>query len=125
MADDDLRSLADPGDHVGIRDHVLRAITNPVPSSVRGQLGAMPSIFTTLRPRPHHAGGIDHRGSGFGTFSAVSAPSAPNTCMYGPLASSRRSAVNSGCAPCGMSLSTPLQQDRAVDLLAHGRERGA
>ncbi len=55
-------------------------MTNPLPSMVREQLGARPSIFTTLFRSLRRPAECTTAGSSFGTFSAVSAPSAPNTC---------------------------------------------
>jgi hypothetical protein len=84
-----------------------RANTKPEPSIRREQLGAVPSILTMLgraRVRPTDFSTV---GSGAGTRSVPSAPSAPNTWVYGPRASSCRKSLNIRLTSAGMIRSTP------------------
>src|ERR1035438_7704703 len=81
-------------------------MTKPEPSIRREQLGAIPMTLTMLfrdRTRPEEP---STAGLGGATVSAGSAPSAPKTWTYGPLASRLRKSENIVRAAGGITLST-------------------
>ncbi len=81
------------------------AYTKPDPSIRCEQLGAIPSTFTMLARAA--ASPAESRTAVLGgcRFSVPSAPSAPKTCAYGPLASRLRKSENQTLAACGTSRS--------------------
>ena len=81
-------------------------MTNPEPSILRSQAGAIPMTLTMLFRERRRPAEPSTAGLGGATVSAGSAPSAPNTWTYGPLASRLRKSENIVRAADGITPST-------------------
>ena len=94
-----------------------------MPSIRREQLGAIPITLTMLSRDVIRPAEFSTAGSGGATVSAGSAPSAPNTCTYGPLASRLRKSENMVRAADGHDPVHRAQHGGPVDLVGHHGER--